>query len=144
MMSSLYPSTNRRKSKARFLGKYWLPLGLFVFLWKPLLSQHLLMRFGEAASIVTLASGEGTGHQGSIKTITPFLSKCWAMPGTKQGKWEFLTDGSSEWEKKQKKDRTVTETYPFVAHNNSKKHGFLWWHLTWHLSTSISWFNLFH
>lgn len=83
---------------------------------------------------------EGTRHLGSIKTIMAiFFSKCWAMPETKTRNvdWGILSvcvcvgGWGGGW------GAMTGEVYPLVAHNNSKKH-FLWWHLTWHVSTLVS------
>lgn len=125
-------------------GKFWLPLGFFMrssavttcfdVIWKKqwtLLPEH---QGGHRAPRINKIH-----RAGSLQ----MFSSAWNQT-RKVGILDWGIFRVENERKRAKGKRTVTERYPPVAHDNSKKHSFLWWHLVWHLSTSIPRFNLFH
>lgn len=121
-ISSLYPSTIRRKSKARF---WWekISTAFEVFHEKLYTVKTSVDAIWRSREHCCFSVREGTRRRGSIKAITTFRSKCSAMPGTKKNKKcgnSRLKDPVSGGKK-----RMGTETYPLVAYNNSKKQPFM-------------------
>lgn len=101
------PKPQRRPSPAArnwrtVVEEYRLPLSP-----KQLCCHNICWCYLNEQKALLLRREGDAGHRGSIKTITTFLAKCRAMSATKQGKWEFFSEGSSEGEK-----RIVTGTCP--------------------------------
>ncbi|KAF0033642.1 hypothetical protein F2P81_013708 [Scophthalmus maximus] len=84
-ISSLYPSTIRRKSKARF---WWekISTAFEVFHEKLYTVKTSVDAIWRSREHCCFSVREGTRRRGSIKAITTFRSKCSAMPGTKKNK----------------------------------------------------------
>lgn len=117
--SSLYPSTDGRKSKH---GSGEVSTAFRSFMKSSAVTSVDAIWRGRERCYFGIR--EGTRHQGSIKTIMAFLSKCWAMPETKTRNVGILDQRFFQVWKKDRKKSMVTETYPLVAYNNLKTHRF--------------------
>lgn len=130
----ILPPTDRNRSMV--LGKYRLPWGSFMKSSAVTTSVDVIWR-GREALLLQHRRGHQTSrinknhYSISLKNVEQCLEPETRNVGILD--WRIL------WVRKRlEKKRMGVETYPLMAYNNPEKHSFLWWHLSWHLSTSIS------